>query len=207
MAIVVAFGVYVECCDGKIEPEWAIEEKKRMDFFAFREKLGKQMLTYSPNAQHFPGDQFMRSVTSKPKINRAIEKRKSGEYLASEAQFRRAKRYRTSRLCGNLDKLCHHANSIIRLSKPKICAWCGVNSYTACGVCLDVKRKPVTLHYNSTKGPAKGEMCFYHYHNDLCFGLGRNDLTGILNGVKGTWEKANKETMRENAEHIRKFAK
>ena len=32
MAIVVAFGVYVECCGGKIEPEWAIEEKKRMDF-------------------------------------------------------------------------------------------------------------------------------------------------------------------------------
>jgi hypothetical protein len=39
------------------------------------------------------------------------------------------------------------------------------------------------------KGQAIGEMCFYHYHNDNMFGLGKNDKSSLLHGVKGDWKK------------------
>ena len=207
MCIVVAYGVYQECCEGKIEKQWAIDEKKQMDFFTFREKLGKQMLTYAPVLQHLPGDECMRSVTSVPRASRIGQKRKSGDNKVTSSQFRKAKRYRTTRLCGDLEKLCHHVASIEKLTKPKICAWCGLNCYTKCTTCLDSKKKPVTLHYNAKKGSGKGSLCFYNYHNDLFFGLGRNDSTMLLNGVKGDWNKPDVVDIRENSEHIRTLKK
>ena len=70
MAIVVAYGVYQECCEGLIEGEWKIKKEDIMDFFQFRERLATQMLAYSPKSEYLPGDQFMRAVTSTPKANR-----------------------------------------------------------------------------------------------------------------------------------------
>ena len=46
LAIVVAYDMYLECTEGQLDASWRI--KKPVDFFRFREKLGKQMLTYSP---------------------------------------------------------------------------------------------------------------------------------------------------------------
>ena len=53
---------------------------------------------------------------------------------------------------------------------------------TVCGKCEDDKGKRIALHYNAKAGDAKGHHCFYHYHNDTCFGLGKNDVSSILNG-------------------------
>ena len=93
------------------------------------------MLKYSPKKLVYPGDEKMRAVTSMAKPDRTKRTRETDSI--SLGQFRAAKRTTSSRLCGDLDKLCHHVKSIKRLDKPRICAWCGVPSYSACGVCVD----------------------------------------------------------------------
>ena len=68
IAIVVAYDMYLEVCEGKLRPQWAI--KKPVDFHRFREKLALQMLQYSPKADKYPGDDQLRDFTKVPKANR-----------------------------------------------------------------------------------------------------------------------------------------
>jgi hypothetical protein len=42
LAVVVAYGMYLEYTEGDLELAWKIE--KQMDFWSFREKLSEQML-------------------------------------------------------------------------------------------------------------------------------------------------------------------
>ena len=203
MAFVAVYDVYRECCQ---VPEWKVENEEMMDYFTFREKLAKQQLTYSPIFQNLPGDECMRSVTSLAKTARNSNKRRKVEDAVTEKQYRANIRTRTTRLCGDLDKLCHHLGTVIKLTKPKICAWCGENAYTACGVCLDPNnKKPVVLHHNAKRGPGKDEQCFYHYHNNTRFGLGRNDSTQLLMAGKMNWKKPTASDLRQNAAHIKTF--
>lgn len=197
MCIVLAYGIYEECCEGKIESDWKIEKKKMMNFFQFRARLSSQMLTYSPRKLVYPGDDRMRAVTSIPKERRGGKR--SGKVTLM--QVKRAKRWSTSRLCGDLDKLSKHADSIISVSKSRVCAWCGEPSYTLCGKCKDENGKQIPLHYNP-KGARKGAQCFYHYHNDTCFGLGKNDCSLLLKGKKGDWEPPSTDDIAENAQHV-----
>ena len=198
MIIVLAFSLYEECAEGKIELDWKVEKKKQLNFFDFRSKLSSQMLTYNPRKLLYPGDDRMRAVTSLPKMQRG-RKRTAQVTLA---QVKRAKRWGTSRLCGNIDKLCNHIDSIESRSKSRVCAWCGEPAYTMCTKCKDDNGKPVVLHYNSKGGKGKGMQCFYQYHNDSCFGLGKNDKTLLLKGKKTDWEPPTAENIAENAKHI-----
>ena len=54
LAIVVAYDIYKECAEGRIDSEWEIEHP--IDLWIFRDVLSKQMLQYSPTHQLFPGD-------------------------------------------------------------------------------------------------------------------------------------------------------
>ena len=110
-----------------------------------------------------------------------------------------------SRLCGDLDKLCYHAKSIRRLNKPRICAWCGLPTYSACGRCVDKNFKSIPLHYNAKKGKGKHSVCFYQYHDDNCFGLGKNEKTQLLNGVKSDWIAPNNRDIRDNINQVKKW--
>ena len=197
MVIVLAYGLYEECCEGKIELEWKIDDNKKLDYFQFRARLSSQMLTYTPKKMLYPGDDKMRAVTSIPREKRG------GKRLGkvSVAQVKRAKRWGTSRLCGDVDKLCKHVESVISVSKSRICAWCGEPTYTLCGKCKDDNGKAVPLHYNP-KGARKGALCFYRYHNDSCFGLGKNDSSLLLKGKKSDWTPPTADDIAENAEHM-----
>ena len=144
LAIVTAFDIYRECCEVPSEGGWLVNSKNQLDFFSFREKLSSQMLKYSPKNLLYPGDEKMRMVTVMMKSDRA--KRQRPADTISISQFRAAKKTNHSRLCGDLDKLCYHAKSIQRLNKPRICAWCGLQAYSACGTCVDQNFKPITLH-------------------------------------------------------------
>ena len=99
----------------------------------------------------YPSDDRMRAVTS------ILRERRGRKRLGkvSATQVKKAKRWSTSRLCGDLDKLCKHADSVISASKSRVCAWCGEPSYTLCAKCKDDNGKPVPLHYNP-KGVRKG---------------------------------------------------
>ena len=195
MAIVIAFDVYGECCNGDLEENWRNDNP--VDFHKFRSILSKQMLAYCPKRLKYPGDQNMRSVTAIPRQRRRI----NIPNVTAE-QVQRNKRYRASRLCGDIDKLCSHVKKIEKLRKPRVCAWCGSNTYSVCTLCKDDNGKPVPLHYNAKKGECVGAMCFYNYHNDNMFGLGKNDYTRLLGGVKGNWRKPNRTEISQNKEHI-----
>jgi len=202
LAIVTAYDIYRECAQGEVETDWKVEKKDMMGFHKFREKLSDRMLKYTPKATSLPGDEAMRAVTAMPISARAKRGKESSQVTSD--QFKKAKRFQTSRLCGDLNKFCKHVESIVRLSnKPRICAFCGLKTYTMCGICKDEDKKAVPLHYNSTKGEGKGMQCFYMYHNDSCFGLGKNDSTRILNGVKSNWEFPTLNEIRDNSGHVR----
>ena len=128
------------------------------------------MLTYSPLKLAYPGDEHMRAVTSVARANRG-EKRKA--HKVTLAQFKKAKRYTTSRLCGNLEKLCDHVSHKVVTKKSHIYAWCGKPTYVLCSKCKDDKGKSIPLHYNAKAGEGKGLMCFYLYHDNRFFGLGK----------------------------------
>ena len=170
----------------------------RCPSFDFRSKLSEQMLTYSPKKLHYPGDDRMRAVTSIPRVQRG-EKRSA---KVTAAQVKKAKRWTTSRLCGNLNKLCKHVDALQKSKKARVCAWCGEPLYTLCGKCKDANGKPVPLHYNSKGGKGKGMICFYHYHNDSCFGLGKSDSMHLLRSKKGDWEPPSADNIAENAMHV-----
>ena len=75
-----------------------------------------------------------------------------------------------------------------------------------CSTCKDKSGNGIPLHYNQKKNYLKGIMGFYDYHNDLRFGLGRNDTTKLLFGLtKNEWCEPDRELLRKNAEHIKSF--
>jgi hypothetical protein len=115
MVLVLAHSIYEECAEGEIEPTWKVEKKRVLSFFEFREKLSRQMLGYNPKKILYPGDAQMRCVTSLARSKRG-QKRKHA--VVDVNMYKKNKRYRTSRLCGDLNKLCHHIDSVEKITKP-----------------------------------------------------------------------------------------
>ena len=153
-----------------------------------------RLLSYDPKRLRYPGDINMRETTVVPRAQRGEGKRK-GEITV--AQIKQNKRTKSSRMCGNLQKLCFHVNSIVTLkNKGRICAFCGLAAYQICGKCK------VPLHYNARQGAGKGRNCFYHYHDDVCFGLGYHDATKILGKKQSDWQMLKRAEMTENSSVI-----
>ena len=61
MAVVVAYDIYIECCEGKLNPAWYVKDP--LPFWSFREKLPMQQLSYDPCKRVYPGDCHMRVTT------------------------------------------------------------------------------------------------------------------------------------------------
>ena len=161
--------------------------------------LSRQMLTYDPKNLRYPGDERMRAVTSLSKVNRGGSNNKLAR--VTSGQVRIAKR---TRLCGDLQKLCKHTASIQRNKHPNVCAWCGEQgAYTHCADCMAQTGKKISLHYNCKAGAGKGMFCFYNYHDDACFGLGKNDASQLLNQPKWEWKKPTKRETKENQSYIK----
>ena len=203
LVIVLSYDIYLECAEGKIRSEWFIPEKKRKSFFHFRHLLSQQMLTYSPKQLKYPGDERMRAVTGITRVQRGSRK-KLGQ--VSLEQVRAAKK--TGSICGDIQKLCKHTSSIVRNNHANVCAWCGEGgAYTHCGECMARGGKKISLHYNCKAGPGKGLYCFYHYHDDSCFGLGKNDTSQLLNQPKWDWKTPTKRAVKENQTYVRNLSK
>ena len=191
LCVVLAHSLYQECCEGIIEEEWKIPEKKVTTFFEFRKILSEQLLRYDPKSLRYAGDRHMRETTMVPRAQRG-EKKRRGEITVQ--QIKQNKWSKNSRMCGDLQKLCSHVNSIVTLkNKGRICAFCGLTSYQICGKCK------VPLHYNTKQGAGKGRNCFYHYHNDVCFGLGYHDATKLLGHKQSDWHMSKHAMMMENS--------
>ena len=84
MVCVVAYDMYVEC-EGNLDSTWKIE--KKLSFWEFRDKLGRQLLAYDPRLGHYPGDDKMRCFTA---MNKDQRKKKSLEPKMKRSRSSRA---------------------------------------------------------------------------------------------------------------------
>ena len=131
MATVVAYDIYLECCQGKLRAgEWLVH--KPVTFHRFREKLFLQMLEYTPRNRKYPGDQNFRLATQehlsrrKSSVPRNVQANRGRHTGASSSStggdssiasgvtmddFNNAQ----ERLCGNLTPLYCHLTSTVSL--------------------------------------------------------------------------------------------
>ena len=103
LAIVIAYDMYLEVTEGKLDKDWKIVYP--VDFWTFRDVLSIQMLEYDPKNRRYPGDDSMRVCTKQNKNKRGEgdpedppNKRSRGRPSAGDkkravetAEFKRAK--------------------------------------------------------------------------------------------------------------------
>jgi hypothetical protein len=213
LAVVVAYDLYLEVAEGKLDSAWEIEVP--LDFWQFREQLSKQMLDYSPTRHKYPGDAGMRASTQQSQrqkelaLDLTIRRRGRGRPAAAAVpvvaaasnqvtlqHLNRASSNRDSRLCGDLTRLQRHVDSIVSgKHHGKKCLVCGELSYSTCKLCGD---KP--LHFFPRSGKSAGKSCFFDYHSDSFFGLARNDTT-LVNAAK-KWTPPNQTKRKRHAREI-----
>ncbi len=138
LGLVVAYDMYLEVAEGKLKPEWKLEEL--LDFWRFREQLAKQMLAYKPSNRSYPGNSRMRASTqqSSPQWE-VITKRgpgrpsRAGEQELAEDEKEQvtkrdlqvALRGPKARLCGDISLLKKHVNCVLIGRKHrKVCVVC-----------------------------------------------------------------------------------
>ena len=224
LAVVVAYGMYIECASEPLAmTAFGIDraEINVLSFHDFRDKASGQGLAYSPLQRQYPGDSAMRAVTRRSATQRRNSPRKAGRPKKTTAtastrsssrssdapivtpqDLKLATRYRLkSRLCGDLTAFNHHIKEKVNMKHHKVCAYCGEKAYTMCTVCPD---QPA-LHFFPSKGPSAGKTCFLDYHNNVCFGLARQDFTGVLGKRKSEWSPPSERKKQENAKHIKKL--
>ena len=173
LAIVTAYDMYLECAEGKLNPEWKVN--KPVDFHRFREKLGMQMLKYDPRERRYPGDERFRACTQQNQAQRrrtssparSIQSTSSGvceDDLSSTTDS-------STRLCGFLDEVIQHMESCKRFpgTNGRLCVVCGVRTAKFCSKCGKAMHTSPPEHANTQVS------CFMHYHNTGFFGLARED--------------------------------
>ena len=223
LAIVTAYDIYLEVMENT-SPNFNPTNQLPVSFFQFRDILSKQMLSYDPIHQHYPGDSQMRIVTSKPIAKRTDlngiiqgkEKDKNGESIAfnkktKELRLTRSKNKKVTkrqfqstfreskRFCQDVNSFGRHLKSVQKHNHPAKCAVCGLKAYKKCGVC------GVALHNLEQRGEAKGKNCFVDFHDKYCFGVCFEDRF-LLNGVsKSNWKPPTNQQREANKKHIQSF--
>ena len=91
LCVVLAHSLYQECCEGIIEEEWKISEKKVKTFFEFREYLSEQLLEYNPKHLRYAGDRHMRETTMVPRAQRGDKTRRGEITVQQIKQNKRSK--------------------------------------------------------------------------------------------------------------------
>jgi hypothetical protein len=214
LAVVMAYDMYLECIREKKALEaFGIDPKedivKLLTFHKFRDRLSTQGLKYSPIYCKYPGDLHMRVNTKKRKQpDGTVQKRgrprkgKGVIHAVTPNNVKDAKKYKLkSRLCGDLSKITHHLKHKERLNKEHVCKFCGDPCYTRCTIC---PKKPF-LHNFPSKGQCQGRSCFMDYHNDLCFGLAREDCHMV--GVRPSdWSPPTTTERKNNTKQIQDLA-
>jgi hypothetical protein len=134
IAIAVAYDMYsLECAEGLLDTDWKVDEP--VGSWEFQNILAKQMLAYSPKKCVYPGDEKVRANTSVPWVQQVTTSAPDREGHITRTQLQQLTSGADSRGCGDLDKLCSHLDSAVRVPKGRMCAYCGVKAYHACGIC------------------------------------------------------------------------
>lgn len=217
IAVVVAYDMYLECCEGRMQTgEWYLYEKQVVSFHQFRQKLAIQMLQYNPRSRQYPGDEQFRISTQQHKSRRSASSSystssrsngSSSSVVSSSATITSAHLQHTeSRCCEDLTKLKHHLASVVPITNGgrNVCVVCGEKTaYHKCTICGKA------LHM-STKKTGREVPCFFDYHDTTWVGLTREDFN-MLRGNDGNdkrkkdWSWPTVEQQSEHADKIRRL--
>ncbi len=203
MAIVAAYDIYLECCDGLLDPSWKVEEKNRMSFTTFRQTLGQQMLEYDPRKRCYPGDEQLRACTQQHKKRRAASKSSSDDadsYIDDGLSVSNVKKARESdRICETLDELYDHWKSFKRDGNARTCEVCGKNTLWKCSKCGGKHGKPICAP--SSRNWHEG--CILAAHNISFFGLTRSDSADVHKKNIDSWTPPTQTLISRNKRRIR----
>lgn len=151
-------------------------KKNAMSFYDFREKLSRQLLTYSPQKLLYPGDRHFREHTRSMKKRKRVNSDQEAEpapngslSLGQLEHMEKKRKQKKTRFCGDLSKYQLHMESKENGTTKLSCFVCGDKTRTICGLC------DVSLHDNPTHGKTKGMNCFLDFHNETMFGLCKKD--------------------------------
>lgn len=201
LAEAVAYDIYLEVCEGKLDPDWKVE--KPVSSWEFRNRLSIQQLKYDPKHMKYPGDEQFRANTALPRAKRMDRPDKKGN--VTRTQLKPLIEGDSTRGCGDLDKLCNHLNNIVSIPKGRACTWCGGRAYHACGICKGSDGKPLALHVTRRKSDKAVEHCFFNYHNDNCIGLSKDDCQQLKRRKKSDWSEPDAKEIKLNGEHIKEL--
>jgi hypothetical protein len=203
MGIIAAYDMYNECCDGLLDPSWAISIKKRMGFTEFRMRLSEQMLQYDPRDNRYAGDDKFRRFTQQHKIRRSGTSVNSADddVISNDGLtfdvFRRAVR-EMPRFCATVDQLNNHFRNIKKMNNAAICEVCGTKTIWKCTICCR------SLCIMKGRG-WNGAKCLMMYHNQDFYGLARGDYKTVHGKNVLGWTAPDDKAIARNARRVKRF--
>ena len=219
LAIVIAYDMYKECCEGLLNPTWKCEP---VDFHRFRDRLAKQMLTYNPTNLHYMGDERFRVSTQLNKARRRKTPSSSSTatvestYSTSTGVDRNILEGATGRVCGFLSDLLQHEASVVRLPNKKHlqCMCCGKQAYYKCTLCpgepplhMPPPPAPAAAAANETaENDVRKNSCFLHYHNTGSLGAWKGDWHFKHGARRKDWKLPDAMVLRENERQMKRLA-
>lgn len=188
----VAHDVHLECCQGKLDPAFAIATP--VEFHHFREKLALQMLRCNPANQIYPGDDRSCAATKLAK-----KKRKRDHGGPSSGSSTASSILESDRICGDLGLLIDHISSIWKLPKnSRVCDVCGEPCHQVCGMC-----DTALHHFTTPEGLAA--PCFFHHHDSGFCGLSRGDCK-TMGTPKRDWKLATRPAIESNGKVMKNLS-
>lgn len=200
MVVIAAYDMYRYCSAGLGDKDWFVEPSKRMSFREFRLKLSEQMLQWDPAAGLLPGDvlfRYNKKLSNKQRDNK--RKSESLEYECdgvTEANYSLAKSDKRQRLCGDLDVLIEHTESMVRKTNSVACEVCGKGTLWRCGKCS----KALCV---LDKGSFAGGTCMLRFHSDSFFGLAKSDSAMH----DSDWKPSNLNRIKRHSAYMRDLVK
>lgn len=153
---------------------------------------------------NYPGDEKMRTTTSKSKKHRlsgeepSLVQCKDNSDRVSYSQYLQTKqpgRGKKSRLCtGDLELLKEHIRSMKRVSKGT-CQWCGETTYMRCELC----KKHICLKSGTSRTSLS---CCIDFHDDHKYGLGMMDRKELYGARNKKFKKPNQKEITRNKTHM-----
>ena len=216
LAIATAYDIYLEVCEGGLDPAWKVEHP--CDFFTFRDILSKQACQYDPRMQKYPGDEKMRCVTQLSKKRRVETLSTAQKHVPPESgdgtgrvtydQYKQAKQNST-RFCLDLTSYGPHLQRITSSKSPAKCVVCGILAYKRCNECNknnNNNNSGVPIHCMDKKGAGKDMNYHIIWHDSSYFGLCYADRN-LVGKTTTSWERWTQTELRNNKKVIKEYEK
>jgi len=207
IAMSMAYNLYVQCCEGNVDPEWTM---KAVSSTRFKQELSSQMVQYKAYNKKYPGDEMMRGATQRNKNKRggahneevSLVRCNDREVRVSYEQYEKEKKQvrngKKPRLCSdNLELLKEHIQSMTKVH-PAACAYCGKKTWMKCGIC--------DVHLCIKEGTSMTTMsCPLDFHNDRLYGLGYKDRIDLFCAPKNAkrFHKPGVNEIKGNNNHMK----